>query len=389
MTVGSSHPASEAPRVLVVLPSWVGDAVMATPALGLLRAALPGAFIGVLTRPGVDQVLAGLDLFDEVHHAPPSGIMAPKVAAQRVRTRRYAGAILLTNSFSTALSARLAGIPERVGYDRDGRAMLLTRRLTPARRRDTPPYSRSGADPGAWAPVPACDYYLALVREYVRAAGRGAAPSAPPMRLATTDADERAADDLLARAGVVPGAPFVVLNPGANNPAKRWPSDRFSALAAGLAGGSITGAPTPVLVTGSPAEAALVSTIVHAAGQPVADLCALGVTLGSLKALLRRAALLVTNDTGPRHIAAAFGTPVVSLFGPTDPRWTTITAYCPPRRDGRSLPLETILVADPSLPEEEVADDHPERCGIDRITLEAVASAASATLGAPAGVTHR
>jgi ADP-heptose:LPS heptosyltransferase len=103
--------------VLVILPSWVGDAVMATPALGLLRAAMPGAFLGGLARSGAAEALAGLDLLDEIHLAPASGIMAPKVAAQRVRTRRYDAAILLTNSFSTALSARLAGIPVRLGYD--------------------------------------------------------------------------------------------------------------------------------------------------------------------------------------------------------------------------------------------------------------------------------
>lgn len=379
-------------RTLVVLPSWVGDAVMATPALGLLRGAMPGAFLGGLARPGVDTVLEGGGMLDEMHRAPPSGLMAPKVAAQRVRTRRYDAALLLTNSFSTALSARLAGIPIRVGYDRDGRGALLTHRLAPTKRRETPPYARSATDPGAWAPVPACDYYLRLTREFLRIAGAPADGRAPPMRLATTEADERAAAEIFRRAGVSDDSgaeprPFIVLNPGGNNPAKRWPVDRFARLASALAAGVLPGpgldAPMRILVSGSPGEAEITGEIVRRAASPlVVDLVGLGVGLGSLRAILRRASALVTNDTGPRHIAAAFGTPVISLFGPTDHRWTTITDHCPPRRDGASAPLETILVADASLPEEEVADDHPERCAIERIGYDAVAHALAKALAA-------
>jgi heptosyltransferase II len=100
----------------------------------------------------------------------------------------------------------------------------------------------------------------------------------------------------------------------------------------------------------------------------------LGGSLGSLKALLAdpRCRLMVTNDTGPRHIAAAFGVPVVTLFGPTDPRWTTI-----PVRPGG----EAVLVADPTLPADEVADDHPERCRIERIEVERVIGAVEGLLG--------
>ena len=95
-----------------------------------------------------------------------------------------------------------------------------------------------------------------------------------------------------------------------------------------------------------------------------AALCDLGVTLGSLKGVVRRASIMVTNDTGPRHIAGAFGVPLVTMFGPTDHRWTSI----PTRTGGEEL----ILVADPSLPPEEMANDHPERCRIERITTESV-----------------
>ena len=379
-------PRAERNRVLVVMPTWIGDAVMATPALHALRAALPGAYIGALLRQGVDEIVQGLDVFDAVHHAPSGGIMAPKVAGQRIRHERYSAALLLTNSFSTALSTRLAGIPRRVGYERDGRAMLLTQTMHAPRRSHTPPYNRSRTNPGAWAPVPACDYYLAITRFVLRGDPTATDIRHTPLTLATTPDDESHTDAILARAGVRHGARLVVLNPGANDEKKRWPADRFAALAAVLS----REPNTRVLVNGAPAEAALANDIADAANAllaengapdaPVVALPGLGITLGALKALLRRADLLVTNDTGPRHIAAAFATPVVALFGPTDHRWTTITDYLPPARNARATPIETILLADPTLPEEEVANDHPDRCAINNITLDQTLQAARAAL---------
>ncbi len=345
-------------RLLVVMPSWVGDAVMATPALRLLRSSLPGGFIGALVRPGIDEVLAGTDFFDEVHIERAAGVMGPKHAAAKVRPRRYDAALLLTNSFSTALITRIAGIPRRVGYNRDGRGMLLTQRLEAPRRPD-----------GRWSPIPAVSYYhhaaRALLDPSILTPPTPALPASARMELATTPAEEAAADDLLSRAGIAPGAPFAVLNPGGNNPAKRWPPDRFAAVGAHLASVHHL----RILVSGSPAEADLCAAIV-AQTPGSASLASLGPRLGPLKAVVRRARIMITNDTGPRHIAAAFGIPVVSLFGPTDHRWTTIPAPAG----------EAVLLADPALPETEVADDHVERCRIERIATGSVIAAADRLL---------
>ncbi|MEM1422394.1 MAG: glycosyltransferase family 9 protein, partial [Planctomycetota bacterium] len=287
-------------RLLVVLPSWVGDAVMATPTLRVLREMLPGAFIGGLCRPGIDEVLAGTDLLDELHIGRAVGVMGPKRVAQKLRPRRYDAALLLTNSFSTALIARVAGVRRRFGYERDGRSFLLTDALTPARRRETPPYNRSSTDPGAWAPVPACDYYFRLATRMLRA--YALEPGVPgPLELPLTTDHHAAANALLTRAGVGAGEGFVVLNPGGNNPAKRWPADRYAALADYLAEHHAL----RVLVSGSPAEAELCDRIVDACADRTGatSLCRLGVTLGALKGVVARARLMVTNDTGPRHIA--------------------------------------------------------------------------------------
>lgn len=344
-------------RLLVVCPSWLGDCVMATPALRRLRNELPGCFIGGLLRPGMDEVLAGLPYFDEVHVARSSGVMGPKFVAAKIRPRRYDAAVLFTNSFSTALIVRIAGIPRRIGYDRDVRGLLLTDRLTPPTRAD-----------GRRNPVSAVTYYQSLASHTLGIPGIVLSQSENELLLCVTQADAAKAQEILTKAAISDSAPRVILNPGGNNAAKRWPPDRFAALAKHLhEAHKLT-----VFLNGSPGEADLVDEIATRSGVPCVCLPRLGITIGSLKALVQGSALMVTNDTGPRHIAAAFKVPLVSLFGPTDPRWTTIQA------PGG----ERILVADPTLPESEVADDHPARCSIDRISLETVREAADQALSA-------
>jgi heptosyltransferase-2 len=360
-------------RLLIVLPSWLGDTVMATPTIARLRAALgPTAVIAGLCRPGLDELLAGLDTLDDLIVADARKLMGPAKVASRLVPFRFDAALLLPNSFSTAMTVRLAGIPQRIGYDRDGRGLLLTVPLQAPRR--PPPH-------GGWAPISAVDYYLRAADAAIEALGAKPAPSTlPPVTLSlpVTDAQQRATDALLNAAGLASGQPYALLNPGGNDPAKRWPVERFAAAAHHL----IARHKLPVLINGSPAERDLTQlikqTIILAdpADEPmVRCLPELGVTIGSLKGLVRGSAIVITNDTGPRHLAAAFDRPCVTLFGPTDPRWTTL----PPRPDG-SL-REITLVADPTLPPEEVADDHPDRCRVDRIGIDQVTAAADRLLG--------
>ncbi len=352
---------------------------MATPALRLLRSHLKGSFIGAMVRPGLDELLAGSDFFDEVHVASSQGLMGPKRAAAKVRGRAYDTALLLTNSFSTALVARLAFIPRRIGYDRDGRGVLLTQRLQP---------ERIGR---GFAPVPMVEYYLRAARavlEEDEARNDAVSPRAgPPIRLelGITPGQDAAAERLLHAGGITGLRPFALINPGANDDAKRWPAPRFAAVAAHLARRGMD-----IAINGSPGERELVAEVArltrraieeHAgpARLSVAELPALGIAIGSLKGVIRRCAIMITNDTGPRHIAAAFGVPTVTLFGPTDHRWTTLPGDGTARAD---------LLADPSLPESEVADDHPERCRIDRIETEQVVIAADTLLRRSARTVH-
>lgn len=362
-------------RLLVVMPSWVGDAVMATPTLRRLRDALPGAFIGALARPGIDQVIAGSDFFDEVHVERSSGVLGPKFVAAKLRPRRYDTALLLTNSFSTALIARIAGIPRRIGYDRDARRLLLTDPIKAAR-----------TNKGAFAMVPAVNAYWTLASSIAGDAPQPPAPDQalsntraplilPPsmrMSLTPTQSEQANADNMLASAGVQPDERFAILNPGGNNPAKRWPAGRFALAADHLAQAHNL----RVLINTAPAEIGIARQIIECAETSPVALADHDSSLGALKPLCQRAAIMITNDTGPRHIAAAMGAPVVSLFGPTDPRWTTI----PVRALDSARPAEIILVADPSLPPELSSNDHPQRCAIDRIPTDRVLEAVDALL---------
>jgi heptosyltransferase-2 len=331
--------------VLVVCPTWVGDTVMATPVLRGLRAALPDAHLAAMLAPGLEEVLDGCGWIDEMIVRRDRGALGPWRAARVLRSRRrFDAALLLPNSFRTALTVRLARIPVRIGYGRDGRRRLLTHAV---------------AVPVETTPVPAVRYYRELAETAL-----GGEPIDARIELGVTDAQVQAADRLLD--GV--GAPLVVLNPGGNRADKRWPAERFAEVADALA--RHDGA--TVAVSGSPGERDLTRRIAAAAAAPIIDLADRGIGLGVLKAVLRRAALLVTNDTGPRHLAAALGTPVVSLFGPTDHRWTTLEGV-----------RERVLLAEPFLPEALVADRHAEACAVEKIRTSDVLAAARALLGGP------
>lgn len=321
-----SNPAApKPPRVLIFLPSWLGDTIMATPAMALVRHALPKSVLIALGRPGMNELLSGIDWLDDVVIADGRSTLGPAKVASRLRAMKLDAALLLPNSFSSAITVRLAGIDVRVGYDRDGRGAFLTHKLEPLKR----PAPHKG-----YQPVSAVDYYLGAARLLLDALHVRPAHEDPPrLTLATTRAEETLADEVLGKGGIAHGEPFALLNPGGNNPAKRWPVERFAALAHHL----ITRHKLKVAINGSPAEAELVATIQQAIelnhpedGDRVVCLPELGGTIGSLKATVKRARVMITNDTGPRHIAAAFDVPVVTIFGPTHPEWTEI--YFPKER---------------------------------------------------------
>lgn len=299
-------------KLLIVMPTWLGDCVMATPTLRALRVLYPDAHISALVRHNIRPILDGLNSVDRLLSVRPRDKRGGKKSGRR-RTvvglgRRlskggFDTAVLLPNSFKSAALAAVAGIPRRVGYDRDGRGVLLTDRLIPRRHR------------GRFLPVSTLDYYLGLAR-YLGADDPGHA-----MELATRPEADAAAAQKLGDAGFeFASGELLLINPGAQKPMKRWPAERFGKL---IDAAAERYGLTPA-VTGSPAEREVLDAVSAAASTPVIDLPKLGMDLHLLKSVVKRSRLMVTNDTGPRHIAAAFGTPVVTLFGPTTPEWTQI-----------------------------------------------------------------
>ena len=290
----------------IILPNWIGDAVMATPALrALRRGAGSTARIVGFGRAAICDLLAGGAQLDELQELPVTRrypfARSLRLAA-RLRAGRFDSAVLLTNGLGAAGAVWLAGIGERAGYARRGRGPLLTRPLQPPR------------DAAGFRPISAIDYYLAL------AAALGCPTEAPQMELATTAADEAAADRIWNGFGARSGRPTVVLNNNAAiSSAKLWPASSMAELARRM--GQALG--VNVLVLAGPGEQDAAARIVAlAATAGVIAMPAPGI--GANKACIRRAHLMVSTDSGPRHIAAAFGVPLVSLFGPTDPRWADL-----------------------------------------------------------------
>jgi heptosyltransferase-2 len=293
-------------NVVVFCPNAIGDTVMATPTLRALRAGMPAARIVGVIRPNVAPTLDGNPWLDDlIPFAPNARDRRHRTlgAIQRLRRERADLAVLLPNSHRSAMMAWLGGARRRIGYDRAGRGLLLTDRLTVPRDAD-----------GKRLPVPAVDYYLQLARHL------GCRPDSVFPALFTTEADEQAADRAWLALGLPRNEPVVCLNTGgAFGPAKNWPVEHFATLARRLA----TEAGVAVLVICGPSERANAAAIVAGADHPrVVSLTEQPLGIGLSKACIRRASVLITTDSGPRHFAVAFGVPVVTLFGPTHIAWT-------------------------------------------------------------------
>jgi heptosyltransferase-2 len=292
-------------KLLVVVPNWVGDAAMASPTLAALRRHFAHTEITFLMRPYVGEVVAGGGWHDgELHWSTQRGLRGEGEnlrLARRIAAQRFDAAILLTNSFRSAATVRLAGVPRRVGYARDGRGWLLTHRLRPLRDAE-----------GRFVPSPVVDSYAALAERV------GCAVADRELRLGVTQDQERQAAELKRHYGIDDGKAYAVINPGAAfGDAKCWLPERFAEVCDRL----VQERGLRPVIVGAPGERALMQSISdQARSQPI--LCNdPGTTLGSLKPLIRDAALLVCNDTGPRHYGIAFGVPTLSIFGPTHQAW--------------------------------------------------------------------
>lgn len=284
-------------KILIRAVNWIGDAVMTTPAIGVIREYFPQAEIAVLANQLVSQVFVGHDWVDRVitfdRNGIHRGVMGRIRLAAELRKHGFDLAIILPNSLDAAMVPWLAGIPVRLGKTGDGRSLLLTGRFPKKLQPQGIHQSRN---------------YLAMLRYF------GITGSEKPQLLITTGTEDRELAARLAASGINDSDPVLGINPGATyGSAKRWYPDRFAAAAKEIA--RQTGA--KVVITGGPGETAIAADIESELAGDCLNLAG-KTSVRQLMALLKRCNLLITNDSGPMHIAAAFDVPLVAIFGSTD-----------------------------------------------------------------------
>ena len=285
-------------RILVIAPSWIGDTILAQPLLTRLHQQHPGLVIDVLAPAWCAPLLARMSEVRRVLDNPfghgEFNLLARWRLARSLRTEAYDTALVLPNSWKSALLPFFAGIPRRIGYTGEARYGLLNCRHT--------------LDPLAHPQL--AERYLQL------AESPGKTPDGPPPlpHLSATPEQQRAARAAL---GLPVAAQAVVFCPGAEyGPAKRWPSHHFATLAQRL------GSPAePVWLVGSAKDAALGDEIAQLAQGSALNLCG-RTSLQQAIDLLAGARLVVSNDSGLMHVAAALGRPLVALYGSSSPAFT-------------------------------------------------------------------
>lgn len=284
-------------RILVVMPNWFGETLFATPFLHVLKQHYPEAELTVMGWLQCAEVLSGnpdVDQFlpyeENGKHATVPGKL---LFIRELKSRRLDVAFVLRPSLSRSLILLLATIPVRVGFDQLKSSWCLTHRA----RLPAPSMHK------AWT------YFMLLEQLGIQAQHL-------PYRYTVRQEERQAAERLLA-ASSLDGKPFIVLHPGANWEHKRWPADRFAQLGDALS--DLT--KVRIVITGSPADQELARSI---QGQMKAQATVLAgqTTLRQLAACLEKTILLVSNDTGVTHVAAALNRPLVALYGPTDPSFT-------------------------------------------------------------------
>lgn len=290
--------------ILVKCPNWVGDLVAATGALRCFRRTWPEARIALLLRPSLAALMEGSPRHDELI---PDGFRegsrkGRRATVRRIREGRFDLGILMTHGFTPRYAMWRGGVARRVGLAKGRFAPLLHEKVSIAELKAGRSF------------VAKVELYRALCEKLGCEAPEDQRPE-----LFVPEALKRRAGALLAEGGRGEGRKLVGVAPGAAyGPAKRWPAGRFAEVADRL----LARGDCDVVLLTSPAESNLADAVQSRMGRALIrppegemDLC-------MLKALVERCSLLVGNDSGPRHVAIAFGVPAVTVMGPTDPRVT-------------------------------------------------------------------
>ena len=295
-------------RILLVRLRQIGDVAFTTPAVHALRQRFPSAHLSYLVEPAAAPIVVNNPHLNQVIVAPRAGgvrgLVGDLALGRRLRAERYDLAIDFHGGPRASLLTWLSGAPERLGYDVQGRGWMYTRRI---------------ARPRALRPRHSVENQWDLLTPL------GVAPPDPsafPMEMAADAAAVAEVTGRLSRAGVDAGDRLVVVHVSAGNPFRRWPAAHFVDLVVSLAAGDPA---RRVVVTAGPSDG-------EAAGRVIAEararleaahadrvLSCGEFSLAELRALLDRASLYIGGDSGPLHVAATTGVPIVGLYGPTLP----------------------------------------------------------------------
>lgn len=285
-------------KIVVRAPNWIGDSVLALSAIESLSKNFPKAHIWVASEGWVKDLFISHDFIEGIIPlSKTNSFKGLKDRAKKIQAQGFDTGVLLTNSFASALLFYLAKIPERWGYSRDGRGLLLTKRVPPKKLANS--YHQA-------------DYYTELISRL----GFKSYPT--KLFLPLTQEEKNKASKLLRSLEVDSKLPIVILHPGASyGPSKRWPAERFAELGNLLRDRN----KATVLITGSADEKELAESISSIMKNKTINLSG-RTSLRMLAGLISQANLFVTNDSGPMHMANALMTPVIAVFGPTDPSAT-------------------------------------------------------------------
>ena len=287
-------------KVLVVAPNWLGDAVLAMPAIAGVRGIFPASRITVLGLPHI------CELFKESPYADQRLIYSDTLLStvRDIKNEKFDLAILFPNSFRTAFMVYLARIPLRCGYSRDGRGFMLNMAIRVDAR--TKELSQT-------------EYYMNIVNYVI--------PLKPPLEkggkggfewLHTSQEETQHANKILKNYNIPSGSLIIGINPGAAyGSAKRWYPERFARVSSAL----VTRYKATVIIFGSQQELGIAAEIEDLSGVPVINMAG-KTNIRELMALIKQCTVFITNDSGPMHIAAALNVPVVAIFGSTDPEKT-------------------------------------------------------------------
>jgi heptosyltransferase II len=282
-------------KILVRATNWVGDAVMSLPALRALHERFPAAEISILAKPWVADLYGREPFCHRVIPYTPTNLASKWRQGRALRSEHFDVAILLQNAFEAAAVAFAAGIPERIGYARDGRSLLLTQAISVPKRGEIPRHERF--------------YYLELLR---RAGILDKLPESEMIRLEGAPAARVAGLERFRALGL--GETIVGISPGAAyGTAKQWLPDRFAATASRVA--HDLGA--NIMVFGSASERELCGFVAEACTRPAMNLAG-QTSLAEFIDMAAACRVYLTNDSGAMHIASALGVPTVTVFGATD-----------------------------------------------------------------------